>query len=64
MSRPASPSHRLTDVSRTGTATLRIVVRHPLPHVELRLQRGRDELVPPVATVPLLDGWSGVARDA
>ena len=29
--------------------TLRIVVRHPLPGVELRLQRGRDELVPPVA---------------
>jgi hypothetical protein len=29
--------------------TLRIVVRHPLPGVALRLQRGRDELVPPVA---------------
>lgn len=29
--------------------TLRIVVRHPLAGVELRLQRGRDELVPPVA---------------
>lgn len=29
--------------------TLRIVVRHPLPGVELRLQRGRAELVPPVA---------------
>lgn len=30
------------------TVTLRIVVQHPLPGVELRLQRGRDELVPPV----------------
>jgi hypothetical protein len=32
--------------------TLRIVVRHPLPGVELRLQRGRDQLVPPVAQTP------------
>ena len=32
-----------------ATVTLRIVVRHPLPGVELRLQRGRDELIPPVA---------------
>ena len=30
------------------TVTFRIVVRDPLPGVELRLQRGRDELVPPV----------------
>jgi len=30
------------------TVTFRIVVRDPLPGVELRLQRGRDGLVPPV----------------
>src|SRR3982751_2699349 len=30
------------------TVTFRIVVRYPLSGVELRLQRGRDELVPPV----------------
>ncbi len=31
------------------TLTLRIVVRHPLPDVQLRLQRGRSELIPPIA---------------
>jgi hypothetical protein len=32
--------------------TLRIVVRHPLPGVALRVQRGRDELVAPAAASP------------
>jgi hypothetical protein len=32
----------------SSNVTLRLVVRHPLLGVELRLQRGRDELVPPV----------------
>jgi len=33
----------------TRQVRLRIIVRDPLGGVELRLQRGRDELVPPVA---------------
>ena len=38
-----------TQSDMAQTVLLRIVVRHPVPGVELRLQRGRDELVPPVA---------------
>jgi hypothetical protein len=32
--------------------TLRLVVRNPVPGVTLRVQRGRDALVPPVAAGP------------
>lgn len=32
--------------------TLRLVVRNPVPGVTLRVQRGRDALVPPVAAAP------------